>query len=271
MDKVKFCPLFSGSNGNSIFVSYKNTKLLVDCGCSYKKIKDSLCEIGENIKDINAVFITHSHTDHTSALPVLLKNADVKVCATAGTLCELFNRNCDYREVMNTYNNKIFQIRENQTIKVIDMVVGAFPVPHDAPQTVGYNITADEKSLSILTDIGYLRENLYSDVQGKDLVFMESNHDLIALENCKYTMSLKQRILSNGGHLSNDNAGIFASYLAKNGVKKIILGHLSGEANTTDMAFNTVAEALEKNEITPNKDIELSVSPRGALGEVCII
>ena len=100
---------------------------------------------------------------------------------------------------------------------------------------------------------------------------MESNHDLIALENCKYTMSLKQRIMGNGGHLSNDNAGIFASYLAKNGVGKIILGHLSGEANTTQMAYNTVSEVLIKNGINPGKDIELSVSPRGELGEVCFI
>lgn len=84
-------------------------------------------------------------------------------------------------------------------------------------------------------------------------------------------MSLKQRIMSDGGHLSNENAGHFASYLAKNGVKKIILGHLSGEANTTDLAYNTVAEVLIKNEIIPNKDVKLSVSPRGKLGEVCIL
>lgn len=270
MDNVKFCPLFSGSNGNSIFVSYKNTKLLVDCGCSYKKIKESMDKIGEDIKNINAVFITHSHTDHTSALPVLLKNSDAKVCATAGTLCELYNKN-DFGEVMNTFSDKIFQIRENQTVKVLDMVVNSFPVPHDAPQTVGYNITASEKSISILTDIGYLRENLFLDVKGKNLVFLESNHDLIALENCKYTMSLKQRILGQGGHLSNDNAGIFATHLANNGVKKIILGHLSGEANTMELAYDTVSRVLINNKINPEKDVKLSVSKRGELGEVCII
>ena len=271
MDELKFCPLFSGSNGNSIFVSYKNTKILIDCGCSYKKIKESLNAIGENIDGINAVFITHSHGDHTSALPVLLKNSDVKVCATAGTLSELFNKNADYGNVMNTFNEKIYQIKEKQSIRFFDIAIHSFPVPHDAPQTVGYNITADDKSVSVLTDIGFLRENLYSDVIGKNLVFMESNHDLMALENCKYSMSLKQRIMSNGGHLSNDNAGVFASFLAKNGVKKIILGHLSGEANTNEMAYNTVAEAMIKNNIDPEKDVKLSVSPRGQLGEVCIL
>lgn len=271
MENMKFCPLFSGSNGNSIFVSYKSTKLLIDCGCSFKKIKDSLKEIEENPKDINAVFITHCHTDHTSALPILLKNTNAKICATAGTLCELFNRSREFREAMNTYNDRIFRIRENQTLKVIDMTVGAFPVPHDAPQTVGYNITADEKSVSVLTDIGFLRENLYTDAIGKDLVFMESNHDLLALENCSYPMSLKQRILGSGGHLSNENAGILATHFAKNGVKRIILGHLSGEANTTDLAFGTVSGVLTKNGIEPNKDIELSVSPRGELGGVYIL
>ena len=271
MDKMKFCPLFSGSNGNSIFVSYKNTKLLFDCGCSFKKIKESLMKIGEDIKDITAVFITHSHTDHTSALPVLLKNTSVKVCATAGTLCELFNKSGDFKDVMNSYSDRIFQIAENQSIKVVDVSVGSFPVPHDAPQTVGYNITADDKKISILTDIGYLRENLYNDVLGKDLVFLESNHDLIALENCQYTISLKQRIMGNGGHLSNENAGLFATHLIKNGAKRIILGHLSGEANTPELAYGTVAEVLEKSGIVIGKDVELSVSKRGELGEVVII
>ena len=269
MKKLKFCPLFSGSNGNSIFISYKDTKMLIDCGCSFKKIKERLSEINEDINKINAVFITHSHTDHTSALPVLLKHTDAKVCATAGTLCELFNKNEEYTEVMGNCSNRIFQIKEQQTIKVLDLTVSSFSVPHDAPQTVGYNIMADEKSVSVLTDIGYLKENLFTDVTGKDLVFMESNHDLIALENCSYTMSLKQRIRGNGGHLSNDNAGIFATHLAKNGVKRIMLGHLSGEANTTQLCYDTVYNVLVNNGIDLENDVKLSVSPRGELGEVC--
>jgi phosphoribosyl 1,2-cyclic phosphodiesterase len=242
--------------------------VLFHCGCSFKKIKDSLAKIGEDIKDITAVFITHAHTDHTSALPVLLKNTSVKVCATAGTLCELFNKSGDFKDVMNSYSDRIFQIGENQSVKVVDVSVSPFPVPHDAPQTVGYNINAADKKISILTDIGYLRENLYNDVSGTDLLFLESNHDLIALENCQYTMSLKQRIMGNGGHLSNENAGLFATHLIKNGAKRIILGHLSGEANTPELAYDTVSEVLMKNGITPDKDVELSVSKRGELGEV---
>jgi len=271
MDKIKFCPLFSGSNGNSIFVSYKNTKILFDCGCSFKKIKESLLKIGEDIKEIGVAFITHAHTDHTSALPMMLKNTNVKVCATTGTLYELLNRSGDFCDVMNAYCNRIFQIGENQTIKVMDLSVSAFPVPHDAPQTVGYNIIADNKIISILTDIGYLKESLYNDVKGKELVFLESNHDLIALENCQYTMSLKQRIMGNGGHLSNENAGKFATHLIKKGTKKIVLGHLSGEANTPELAYGTVSEVLENNGIVIGKDVELSVSKRGELGEVVII
>lgn len=271
MEEVKFCPLFSGSNGNSIFVSYKNTKILIDCGCTCKKIKENLNAIGEKIGEINAVFITHSHGDHTSALPVLLKNTNAGICATNGTLCELYNKNDEYRSVMDTFNDKIFCIEEKQTVNFFDITLQPFGVPHDAAQTVGYNITAGEKTLSILTDIGYLRENLYEDVKGRELVFLESNHDLMALENCKYTMSLKQRILSRGGHLSNKDAGVFSSYLAQNGVKRIILGHLSGEANTDELAYNTVAETLIKNNFDPEKDIKLSVSSRGKLGEVCIL
>ena len=136
---------------------------------------------------------------------------------------------------------------------------------------MGYNLLSEEKKISILTDIGYLRENLYTDVKGRDLVFIESNHDVLCLENCSYTMDLKMRILSNGGHLSNENCGKFASYLVKEGAKRIVLGHLSGEANTTDMAYETVSSVLKSNGIIPGEDVQLWVSPRGELGKVVVI
>ncbi len=271
MAELKFCPLFSGSNGNSIFVSYKKNRILFDCGCSYKKIKEHLSYIGEEITDIDVLFISHYHSDHTSALPMILKNTNAKVCATYGTLNELFLKNEKMNDALLTYKNRIFQIEEKQDINFGDFIVSSFPVPHDAEGTVGYNLLSEEKKISILTDIGFLRENLYDDVKGKDLVFIESNHDVWSLENCSYTMDLKMRILSDGGHLSNENCGKFSAYLVKEGVKRIVLGHLSGEANTTQMAYDTVSSVLIKNGITPDKDVELWVSPRGELGKVVVI
>ncbi len=271
MADLKFCPLFSGSNGNSIFVSYMGNRILFDCGCSYKKIKENLSFIGEDISDIDAVFISHYHSDHTSALPMILKNTNAKVCATYGTLSELFMRNEKMSEALSVHKNKIFRIEENEEIAFDGFKVFSFPVPHDAEGTVGYNLISEEKSISILTDIGFLRKNLYEDVKGKDLVFIESNHDVWSLENCSYTMDLKMRILSDGGHLSNENCGKFSVFLAREGVKRIVLGHLSGEANTTELAYETVKEVLTNNGITPDKDIELWVSPRGELGKVVVI
>ncbi len=264
MESLKFCPLFSGSNGNSIFISYQNTRILIDCGCSFKKIKETLHSIGEDISRLDAVFLTHSHSDHTSALPMILKNLDVKVCGSKGTLIELYPKICDYTD-------NIFQIGQNQNVGVLDLQVESFPVPHDACQTLGYNISNGNRTLSILTDVGYLADNLYTDVKGKDLVFLESNHDLNALENCSYPLHLKQRIRGDGGHLSNENAGKFATHLVNGGTKKIILGHLSGEANTTELAYETVKDVLNQQSIVANRDVILSVSERGALGETVLL
>lgn len=264
MEQVKFCPLFSGSNGNSIFISYKNTRILIDCGCTFKRIKESLSAIGEDISKLDAVFLTHSHNDHTSALPVMLKNLDIKVCGTKGTLIELYPKICDY-------NQKIFQIDRNQNVGVLDLRLESFAVPHDACHTVGYNIFADEKTISILTDVGHLAENLYTDVKGKELVFLEANHDLNTLENCSYPFYLKQRIRGDEGHLSNENAGKFAAHLVKGGTGKIVLGHLSGEANTTELAYHTVRDVLKENEIKVGRDLTLGVSERGMLGETVFL
>ena len=264
MESLKFCPLFSGSNGNSIFISYQNTRLLIDCGCSFKRIKETLHTIGEDIEKLDAVFLTHSHSDHTSALPMMLKHLNVKVCGTKGTLIEVYPKICDYTD-------NVFQIGDNQNIGVLDLQVESFPVPHDACQTVGYNIFAGNRTVSVMTDVGYLADHLYTDVKGKDLVFLESNHDLNALENCSYPFHLKQRIRGDGGHLSNENAGKFATHLVEGGTKKIILGHLSGEANSTELAYETVKDVLNNKSIIANRDVLLSVSERGLLGETVLL
>ncbi len=264
MNQLKFCPLFSGSNGNSIFISYKDTRILVDCGCSFKRIRESLEAIGEDITTLDAVFLTHSHTDHTSALPMMMKHLGVKVCGTNGTLIEVYPKICDY-------SDRIFQIDRHQSVGVLDMQIESFPVPHDACHTVGYNVFAGNKTVTIMTDVGHLAENLYTDVKGKELVFLESNHDLNALENCSYPFHLKQRIRGDEGHLSNENAGKFATHLVNGGTQKIILGHLSGEANTSELAYQTVKDVLTQNQIKVESDVALSVSHRGLLGEVALL
>ena len=264
MPSIKFCPLFSGSNGNSIFISYKNTKILIDCGCSFKKIKESLSFIDEDIFELDAVLLTHSHNDHTSALPMILKHLNIPVVGSKGTLQDLYFKISGYMK--NLYANDT-----NRKFGLKDLAVDSFSVPHDANDTVGYNIFAEDKIISLLTDVGHLNESLYTNVKGRELVFLESNHDVNVLENCSYPHYLKQRILSDFGHLSNENAGHFASNLIEKGAKRIVLGHLSGEANTARLAFDTVSSVLTSNEIKVNSDMKLAVSKRGELGEVVLI
>lgn len=272
MGNLKFCPLFSGSNGNSIFVCCNKVKVLFDCGGNFKKIKENMAFIGENVFDLDAVFITHYHTDHSAALPLILKNTDAKICATVETLGEIFYKSKKMNELFEFYRTRIFQIREKQRVNLRDFYVSAFSVPHDAPGTVGYNLISEDKKISILTDIGFLRKNLYEDVLGEDLVFIESNHDVICLQNCNYPPDLKQRILSDGGHLSNENCGKFVSWLvSEKKVKRVVLGHLSGEANTSKLALKTVKNILADNGIVVNKDVEVWVSPRGELGRTVVL
>jgi phosphoribosyl 1,2-cyclic phosphodiesterase len=263
--RIKFCPLFSGSSGNSVFISYGDTKILVDCGFTFKKIKESLSLIGEDIFNLDAVLITHSHSDHTAALPVLLKALKkIPVVGSRGTLTELYPK-------ISEYMDRLYANAPNKKFGLKDLAVSSFAVPHDASETVGYNIYAGEKTVTLMTDIGHLEDSLYENAEGRDLVYLESNHDVNILENCSYPHYLKQRILSLKGHLSNENAGIFAADLIKKGTERIMLAHLSGEANTPDVAFNTVSGILENNGIKVGGDMRLSLAPRGELGEVVTI
>ncbi|MDO4587934.1 MAG: MBL fold metallo-hydrolase [Planctomycetia bacterium] len=256
-----FCPLVSGSSGNSTYICYKKTKILVDCGRSGKHIENCLRQIGVDIHDINAILITHSHTDHTQSAIILSKRYDIPIYASVGTWREM-SRKFDATN-MKSQNIRLFQ--SSSTLLPIDLgdfEAQFFAIPHDTAEPVGYRFTNGKMNVAIATDIGHITPTLRKNLFGAKLVLLESNHDVQKLLDGPYTQRLKKRILGDYGHLSNDNAGLFSVELIQNGTERIYLGHLSQENNSPEIAWRTVSNVLKNHQLDGKKDAEIFLTRR---------
>lgn len=226
--------LFSGSGGNCVFVQYGNNCILVDAGGSAKKIVTALAEIGHKPEEIDAIFITHGHSDHVSALRVLTKRMRVPVYLTDGAGKYV----CVEDPACLHIQKPIFEV------KIGEITVSSFATPHDSDMSVGYVLTTPEGRVGIATDIGYVSPDVQSALMGCEYVMLEANHDEEMLRYGEYPPMLKRRIFSMLGHLSNAQCACFARELVENGTKELLLAHLSKENNTPELALQTVADAL---------------------------
>ena len=236
---MKVMVLSSGSKGNTTYVETNKTKLLIDVGNSCKYISNKLSNININLEDLDAILLTHTHSDHINGLKVLSKKVNCPIYMTSGMYKEL--------EYIENY-----RLIESDIIEINDLVINVIKTSHDAPDSVGYVLNNKEKSLVYVTDTGYINRKYFDLLSNKDMYIFESNHDVEMLTNGTYPFDLKKRILSDKGHLSNYDS---AKYLAKfigNNTKYILLAHLSEENNTKDLAFNTLKNRLVKENITFN-------------------
>lgn len=259
MDFV-FAPLFSGSSGNSEYVRYENTGILIDAGLPCKKLTEELEKAGGHMKDIKAVFVTHEHSDHIGGIGVLTRKYHMPVYATEPTWRAMLEKGA----LGNIPAECIRYCSSGDEIQVGDMTVCPFSIPHDAACPVGYSVKAGGYKASLATDLGCIQECWMNAVSGSDLLMLESNHDPEVLMVCSYPYELKRRILSDRGHLSNEDAGYAAVRLAKTGVRKIVLAHLSKESNYPKLAWETVASSLREAGL----DIPLAVASRSGLTAV---
>ncbi len=241
MDFV-FAPLFSGSSGNSEYVRCGTTEILIDAGLACKRISEELEKASADINNIQAVFVTHEHTDHIQGIGVLCRKYHIPVYATEFTWNAMLSKGV-LRKIPEECVKYSFP---GESIVLGDLCVKPFRIPHDAADPVGYSIFGAGMKLSIATDIGCIRDDWIDEVRGSDLLMLEANHDPDVLMVCSYPYELKKRILSTKGHLSNDDAGIAAVRLAGSGVKQIILAHLSKESNYPKLAWETVAMHLRE-------------------------
>lgn len=235
---LKICSLYSGSKGNCLFVGSERSKILIDAGKSAKALVAELSKIGERIEDIDAIFITHEHTDHVSALNTLSKHYHIPIHATTGCARELDRKyNALYDDLV--FHNATF------SEQVGDILVSSFRTSHDSACSVGYKFLHDTGfSAGIVTDTGIVTNASAEALSGCSAVVLEANHDPAMLKNGPYPEHLKDRVASRYGHLSNELSARFASYLAENGTKCFLLAHLSEENNLPELAYNTVSTAL---------------------------
>lgn len=253
---TKFCPLVSGSSGNSIFVKSEGTKILIDAGVSGKKIQDCLKEIGEDCADIDAVFITHEHSDHIKAAGILSRRFDIPLYATEGTWLAM------EKDIGNIERRNRKIIYSGEKTQLNDMVLKPFCIPHDAADPVGYNIFSDGIKMTVATDIGHIDDTVREAVADSDVLLLEANHDIEMLKRGPYPYNLKQRILGMYGHMANSVAGELIGEVFSGRMKNIFLGHLSAENNTPSIAYRTVAAILENNNISIGKDVNVELAQR---------
>ncbi|MCR4436313.1 MAG: MBL fold metallo-hydrolase [Clostridiales bacterium] len=259
---IKFCSLFSGSSGNSIFLSANGTKLLIDAGLSARKIVEALYSIGEEPSKLNAILVTHEHIDHIRGAGVLSRKFNLPVYANENTWEQM------EREIgpMNVKNKMVFNT--GREFEVGEVCAKAFSIPHDAAEPVGFNFFIQDKKITTATDIGHINRELLQHFERSELLLLESNHDIEMLKVGPYPWHLKMRILGERGHLSNEMAGKVVAYLAEKGTRRFLLGHLSKENNFPELAYQTVCNELSEKKIIPGWDVTLDVVLRDRVGKV---
>lgn len=251
---AKFCSLYSSSSGNCTYIGTSQGGILIDVGISAKRTGEALAEIGVDPSSIEAIFITHEHSDHINGVRVFAKKHGIKVFASEGTLAGM--------EAANALDPKIVcDVIPHSGTEAAGIYVRPFATPHDSLESTGFSlVTPDGKRLSVATDIGKITSTIMDAIHGSDLVLLESNHDVGMLQNGPYPFRLKQRILSDRGHLSNENCARTAVSLVNSGTTRLVLGHLSKENNMPSLAYETTRSAMTVAGATEGIDYLLSVA-----------
>ena len=253
-----FCSLYSGSSGNSIFVSSDKAKILVDAGLSGKKIIEGLEQIKENPSELDGIFITHEHVDHIKGAGIISRKFDIPIYANEYTWSVMESSLGKIKEK----NIKVIPKRSVTTIK--DLGVVCFNTPHDAVAPMGYTFQSKGKSASIATDIGTFTEEIKNNLVDSEVILLEANHDVQMLKYGPYPYNLKRRVLSEIGHLSNEDCGsaILDILKANSKCRKIVLGHLSNTNNVPELAYKAVTNILDEESLVLGKDLEIKLADR---------
>ena len=227
--------LASGSKGNATFIEMDGTRILVDAGISARRIKNALADISVDVASLDGIFITHEHRDHIGGLKTLSKQYHLPIFTRAATFRNMFCAKDIPADCFNEIGNGV---------QLGGLRIDAFNISHDAADPVGYAVKGSTKC-TVATDLGFVTSNVQAAIEESELLVLEANHDSDMLRNGKYPWALKQRIMSNRGHLSNTDA---AWTLARMKCKpdKVLLAHLSEENNKPETAIDTVLDILIK-------------------------
>lgn len=243
MANYSITSLYSGSKGNSVLIESEGTRILIDAGKSARALCSALEGIGRKIDEIDAIFITHEHTDHTGSLGILLKRHKIPVHIVGISATKLASKFLDGQNELLCVHSPVF------SVKLGDMNIKSFAVPHDSEYCVGYRIEIGESLIGYATDIGYVTDEIRDNLCNCESVVIECNHDIDKLMNGPYPYDLKLRIRSNGGHLSNVDCASLVGDLCLAGTKNVLLAHLSEENNDPTLAFDVVWSAIADEKV----------------------
>ncbi len=258
---LSFCSFSSGSSGNCYLVKSQSTALLIDAGISSKRVHDGLDQSVTPLNILSGLLITHEHSDHIKSIKTLWKKNQINVYANANTWAAI-------KIDIPDDNKKSFI--SGEIFSIGDIEIKAFNVFHDATDPVGFSFYHEGKQISIVTDTGHVTEEILQEIAGADLLILEANHDVNMLKIGRYPWFLKQRVLSEEGHLSNEAAGeALVKILSINGKERsVLLAHLSKENNFPLMAYQTVKNILEEKDYYIGRHIEVGMIVRDEISFV---
>ena len=260
---MKIVSLASGSKGNSYFIKAGNTRVLIDCGISYKQLTERLLDIGETPNEINGVVLSHEHSDHVAGLESLFKKHGTKIYSnylSAGAIIKS-KPNLDGHII--TFDNEVF--------KVGDILFTPISVSHDSVYCTAFRVDYEGNSVSVMTDLGFIDNSIIEKLAGCKVIYLESNHDERMLAECKYPYIIKKRIRSDSGHLSNTQAGNAIIKLYHQGTKFFVLSHISENSNTYEKAYITIANILLDSGINPDHDLTIRFAHQHRVGNNFIL
>jgi phosphoribosyl 1,2-cyclic phosphodiesterase len=245
-----FCPLASGSKGNSIYLGTDNTRILIDAGLSAKMTINRLQQINVDISTIDAILITHEHTDHIQGLKVLAYKMGIPVLANTETAKGIVNcfHDCPKFKIFST----------GETFEFGDLEIHPFSIQHDTLDPVAFTIRTPDLKLGFCTDLGFVTSLVANQLRHCDYLYLEANHQPSMVHASARPMVYKQRVLGRSGHLSNEACGNLLCDIAHPGLKHVHLAHLSSECNSPEVALKVIREILEKKGI----NLDMCVAPQ---------
>lgn len=238
MINLKFYNIASGSKGNCTYLEYKDFKILIDAGISYKRINLALADKGFDVKTITHVFLTHEHVDHIKGIQTLFKNINVPIYTSKGTAKSISLTSLGH------YNDNLIILEPLESVFLDDLEITSFPLSHDASEPFGFVVKNHHFKIAYITDTGYIRENLIPLLSNADLYYMEANHDPFLLQNSSRPYHTIKRILTEKGHLSNEDSAYYFAQMVGNKTKQVIMAHISDECNTNDIIIKTYEDVL---------------------------
>ena len=262
---LELCSIASGSSGNCICVGDDNTHILIDAGISGKRIENGLNEIDLKTAEMQGILVTHEHIDHIQGLGVLARRYGLPIYATQATVDAIL-----HTKSVGTIDEDIFRIiHPGEEFAIGDLKLKPISISHDAADPVAYKVWNNERTIAVVTDLGTYDQSLIDELQGLDALLLEANHDVNMLQMGIYPYPLKQRILGDRGHLSNERSGQLLCSLLHDDFKSVVLGHLSKENNYEKLAYEAVRLEVTMGD-NPYKaeDFPMYVAKRDAVSPI---